>query len=71
MICLCWINPEFLLLPNQTPKPVLNGLGLPIREYYTTGNVSKVLKIKPDTFRHRLKKRYYHEPMRIGNPRDS
>jgi len=59
------VNPPYL----KTLKPVLNGLGLPIKEYYTTGDVCKVLKIKPDTFRHRLKKEYYHEPMKIGNKR--
>jgi hypothetical protein len=59
------VNPPYL----KTLKPVLNGLGLPIKEYYTTGDVCKVLKIKPDTFRHRLKKGYYHEPMKMGNKR--
>lgn len=59
------VNPPFL----KPPEPVLNALGLPIRDYYTTQDVCKLLKIKPDTFRNRLERRYYPEPKKVGGKR--
>jgi len=59
------VNPPYLNLP----KPAINDLGLPEKEYYTTGDLSKVLSIKPDTLRYRLRKGYYPEPERVGGKR--
>lgn len=44
----------------------MNHLGLPIREYYTTQDVCKVLVVKPDTFGERIYRGYYPEPIRVG-----
>ncbi len=43
----------------KCPKSDLNDLGLPSKNYYTTQEVCKVLRVKPDTFRDRLCKGYY------------
>jgi hypothetical protein len=40
-------------------KPVLNKLGLLVKEIYRTVDVCKVLKITPDTFRARLRSGFY------------
>jgi hypothetical protein len=46
------------------PKPIvaelpLNDLGIPIRDRYRTGDVTKVLRISPDLFRWRLRQGHY------------
>ena len=51
-------------------RPALNEFNLLIKNYYMTGEVCKVLNIKPDTFRDRLSKGHYSEPkLRIGGKR--
>ena len=59
------INPPYL----KPSEPALNNLGLPIKKYYTTKDVGKVLNMKPDTFRYRLKVGYYPESRKIGGKR--
>jgi predicted site-specific integrase-resolvase len=39
------------------------------KNYYTTKDSCKVLNIKPDTFRYRLRKGYYLEPRKVGSKR--
>jgi len=46
-----------------------NEFGLPVKEYYSTGEVCQVLGIKLDTFRFRLRKGYYPESERVGGKR--
>ena len=43
------------------PKPILNKLGLPVKKIYRTADVCTVLKIKPDTFRARLRSGIYED----------
>ena len=59
------VNPPYL----KPPEAPINDLGLPKKEYYTTGDLSKVLNIKPDTLRYRFRKGYYPEPKRVGGKR--
>ena len=56
------VNPPYLKLP-KTP---VNNLSLPVKDYYMTGDVCKVLGIKPDTFRERIYKGFYPEYQKIG-----
>jgi len=53
----------------KKPKPELSEFGLPVKEYYTTGEVCKILGLKPDAFRARVRSGYYPEPNRIGQLR--
>jgi len=57
------VNPPYL----KSPEPVLNDLGLPIKEYYTTKDLCKVLNIKLDTFRYRIRAGNYTEPELLEN----
>ncbi|MFH1673719.1 MAG: helix-turn-helix domain-containing protein [Pseudomonadota bacterium] len=59
------VDPPYL----KTPKPVINPLGLPVKPYYTTQDLCKVLNIVPDTLRYRFKAGYYPEPGKVGNKR--
>jgi len=59
------VNPPYL----TKPKPATNDLGLLKKNYYTTKDLCKVLKLKPDTFRYRLRKGYSPEPARMGGKR--
>jgi excisionase family DNA binding protein len=54
---------------KKAPELPLNDLGLPVKPYYTTQDVCKVLGLHPDTFRHRLRKGNYPEPKKIGGKR--
>jgi hypothetical protein len=45
----------------NTPKPILNKLGLPVKKIYRTADVCKILGIKPDTFRARLRWGIYED----------
>jgi hypothetical protein len=54
---------------SKPPETPLNDFGLSKREYYTTADLCKIIGIKPDTFRYRIKKEYYHEPMKFGKKR--
>ena len=59
------VNPPYL----KMPKPAINDLGLPKKDYYTTKDVCKVLGIKQDTFKYRIKVGYYPETIRVGGKR--
>ncbi len=65
---------KFLDIPVDPPylkiaeKPI-NNLGLPVKQYYTTGDICKVLAVKPDTFRARLRVAKYPEPIRVAGKR--
>jgi hypothetical protein len=59
------VDPPYL----KTPKPVINHLGLPVKPYYTTQDLCKVLNIMADTLRYRFKAGYYPEPVKAGNKR--
>ena len=47
------------------PSPILNKLGLPVKDIYRTADVCKVLNIKPDTFRARLRSGVYEDKYKI------
>lgn len=59
------VNPPYL----KPPKSVLNDLNLPIKNYYTTQDLCKVLNIKPNTFRYRIRTGNYPEPKKVGGKR--
>ena len=59
------VNPPYL----NRPKTPLNELGLELKDYYMTCDVCKVLNIKPDTLRHRIRRGYYPETARVGGKR--
>jgi len=59
------VNPPYI----KYPKPALNEFNIPKKDFYTTKDVCKVLGVKPDTFRNRLEKGYYQEPVRVGKKR--
>jgi hypothetical protein len=60
------VNPPY----SKLQKPRINHLALPIRLYYTSQDLCKVLGIKPDTFRYRLRQRYYPDAvLRVGGRR--
>jgi len=48
------------------PDPILNDLGLPVKPYYFTQDVCKIINILPDTFRQRIYRGYYPEYEKIG-----
>jgi hypothetical protein len=54
------------LKTTKSPETPVNELGLPVKEYYTTQDLCKVLNIKPDTFRHRLRTGKYPEAPKVG-----
>jgi hypothetical protein len=56
------VNPPSL----KSPEPAFNALGLPIKDYYTTQDLCKILNISPYTLRYRLKAGHYPSPMREG-----
>ena len=45
----------------KIPDPDLNELGLPHKEFYTTGDLCRLLDLHPDTFRYRLRSGIYPE----------
>ena len=51
------------------PTPALNELGLPRKDHFTTQDVCKVLSIKPDTFRHRIRVGHYPEAEKLHGKR--
>ena len=46
----------------KKPKLATNNLELSEKNYYTIKGLCKVLNLKPDTFRYRLRAGYYPEP---------
>lgn len=72
-----WADPYHHRLKVTLPEPYLkhpeaelNDLGLPDKEFYTTGNLCGLLNLHPDTFRYRLRKGIYPEPeKRAGDKR--
>ena len=46
------VDPPYL---KPLPEPKLNDIGLPDKEYYTTGDLCRLLDLHPDTFRYRLR----------------
>jgi hypothetical protein len=68
------IYPNYLKIPVDPPylkshEPAINDLGLPIKNYYTTADLCKVLNIKPDTFRYRIRAGFYPEARKIAGKR--
>jgi len=59
------VNPPYF----KRPKTPLNDLSLPVKNYYTTGDICKVLNIKPDTFRQRIYRGFYPEFQKIAGKR--
>jgi hypothetical protein len=59
------IIPPYLKKQNQ----IVNDLGLPIKDYYMTRDLCKVLKIKPDNLRSRFRRGHYPEPTRVNGKR--
>ena len=47
----------------------MNDLGLPIKPYYFTRDVCKVLNVLPDTSRERIYRGFYPEYGKIGRKR--
>lgn len=72
-----WADPYRHRLKVTLPEPYLklpeaglNELGLPDKEFYTTGDLCGLLNLHPDTFRYRLRKGIYPEPeKRAGDKR--
>lgn len=63
-----WANPYHCMLEVTLPEPYLNilepelnDLGLPEKEYYTTGDLCRLLDLHPDTFRYRIRAGIYPE----------
>lgn len=46
------------------PTPPINELDLPVKEFYKTSDVSKALKISPETFRKRILADHYPDKFR-------
>jgi hypothetical protein len=68
------IHLNYLKIPVSPPysKPQemqINDLGLPVKPYYTTADVCSLLKIHPDTFRHRLRQGHYPESIKVSGKR--
>jgi hypothetical protein len=59
------ISPPYLKAPTQP----LNELSLPIRDYYTMKDLSKILGVRPDALRYRFRSGYYPEAKRINGKR--
>jgi hypothetical protein len=59
------VDPPFL----KHPEIQLNDLGLPLKEYYTTGDICTALNMKSDTFRARIRAGFYPEVEKIGGRR--
>ena len=59
------VNPPYL----NRPKTPLNTLGLELKDYYMTCDVCKVLNIKTDTFRYRIRAGFYPETQKIAGKR--
>jgi len=59
------IIPPYLKELNQP----LNELGLPMKNYYTTQDICKVLNVRPDTLRSRFRHGHYDEPVRKNGKR--
>jgi len=72
-----WANPANryieVTLPEpylKIPEPEMNYLGLPEKEFYTTGDLCRLLDLHPDRFRYRLRSGIYPEAEnRSGNKR--
>lgn len=54
---------------QKIPEKSRNSIGLQKKSYFTTGDVSKVLKVSPDTIRYRFRKGYYTEVTKVGGKR--
>ena len=63
--CIISVSPPFI----RKKHIPLNEYGLPIKKYYTTGDICKVLTLDPDTFRARIRAGFYTEPLRLGDKR--
>jgi len=59
------VNPAYL----KPPEPATNDLGLPVKDYYITADLCKVLRLLPDTFRYRIRTGKYPESRKIGGKR--
>lgn len=59
------VNPPYL----KSPEPAINDLGLQVKDYYTTADLCKVLNLKPDTFRYRIRTGKYPEAKKVGGKR--
>lgn len=59
------VNPSYL----KPPKTALNDLGLPVKDYYITSDLCKVLRLLPDTFRYRIRTGKYPEALKVGGKR--
>jgi excisionase family DNA binding protein len=59
------VSPPFLKIPVAP----LNDLGLPEKEYYTTGDICKLLRVKPDTLRARIRAGRFADGSKVGGKR--
>jgi len=64
-----FINISITLSVQKKPKLVTHNLGLSEKNYCTIKDLCKVLNLKPDIFRYRMRAGYYSEPARIGGKR--
>jgi len=56
--------------PYSKPlRPILNEAGLPVKEFFETADVCKLLSIIPDTFRQRIHRGFYPEFLKISDKR--
>jgi len=53
----------------KKPKLATHNLGLSEKKYYTIKDLCKVLNLKPDIFRYRLRAGYYPEPIKVNGKR--
>ena len=59
------VNPPYL----KVPKSPISDLGLQLKNYYTTGDICKALRINPDTLRYRIRAGIYPETPKVGGRR--
>jgi len=59
------VVPPFL----KIQKPTLNEFSIPVKEFYSVQDLSQILKVQPDTLRHRFIAGHYPEPARMSNKR--
>ena len=64
-----FINIPINLPVLKKPKLATHNLGLSEENYYTIKDLCKVLNLKPDTFRYRLRVGYYPEPIKVNGKR--
>jgi hypothetical protein len=54
---------------QKEPDIKFNKFGIPVKGYYKTEDLCQILKIHPDTFRYRLRKRIYPDIPKINGKR--